>query len=194
GLAESAYKAHEALLRERASPYLCIPWLTPLSIPGVEAIWGQRFVAMYSRFADPVFPTPPEPVIQRPNFPSDAQLLKDYDGARLVLHEGERSWRDGHDVMTLPIDQWRDDWGPITRPQWDFNTANELLEQFFADQEFFNHINRSNPVAAEQELLKRGYRSVGQYFRVALTIAKHYGTPTDESLFCMVFDDADCQS
>ncbi|MGE0323611.1 MAG: DUF1266 domain-containing protein [Polyangiaceae bacterium] len=185
-------KAQQELLQGSESPYVSIPWLTPISIPGVTPVWGQRWARMYGLFAEPVFPHP-QPQVSRHRDHPEMQLLKDYDGAQLVVYEGQRRWQEQYE-QCISRDQWADDWGPLARSNWDFNTQHELLKQFFADEEAFKQLERENPNQVEQELQRRGYRSVGQFFRARITMSKHFGTPGGSWLAMSAFDDIDTQN
>ncbi|MCA9644878.1 MAG: DUF1266 domain-containing protein, partial [Myxococcales bacterium] len=153
---EPSQRAQAQLLQDSESPYVCIPWLTPISIPGVTPVWGQRWAGMYGLFGEPVFPHP-QPQVSRHRDHAEIQLLKDYDGAQFVIDEGERRWKEQYE-QCIGRDEWADDWGPLSRSTWDFNTQHELLKQFFADEEAFRQLEQENPNQVEQELQRRGYR------------------------------------
>lgn len=192
GSPEASQRAQAELLQDDESPFNSIPWLTPISIPGVTPVWGQRWARMYGLFAEPVFPHP-QPQVSRHREHPEEQLLKDYDGAQFVVYEGQRRWQE-HYEQCISRDQWADDWGPLARDTWDFNTQHELLKQFFADEEAFRQLERDNPNQIEQELQKRGYRSVGHFFRVRITMSKHFATPGGSWLAQSAFDDVDTQN
>jgi hypothetical protein len=182
GDVEATRAAAEALESEGESPWVCIPWATPLQIPGVQAEWSAGPMA-YAQHLPPRSPPPaPAPQLRTVH----ARVVRPADGAFLVESGGKQVWFDGHD-LDVPRDQWPDEWGPLaSRP-----TVEQVFEDFsIADLEF-SQTHANDPLLAERQLLQRGFRSVGQFFRVRATVLKHFATPTGESLMESSLDGGD---
>jgi hypothetical protein len=100
----------------------------------------------------------------------DDIVLETREGARLIQHgDGDVLWSDEHDRET-PREQWTDHWGPAGD-----GPTEETLVQFLYAQQVFDEEAQVDPRNAEKKLQAMGYRDVGDYFRVQLTVAKHFG-------------------
>jgi hypothetical protein len=99
-------------------------------------------------------------------------VIERRDGAALVEDpdDGERMWVNQVDG-DVPRDAWNDVWGPLDGPD-DGSLAN-----FFHHETVFNMEQQSDPAAAEGKLQAFGYADVGEFFKVRMTIVKHFGTP-----------------
>jgi len=117
----------------------------------------------------------------------DSRVLRSSDGADLVESDGEKLWVDRHNSEVAP-QAWRDDWGPMGS-----KTADTLPTFLFHEMKF-NEAQQGDPDQAEQVLTGFGYKSVGQFFRVRLTVVKHYATAQGPTLDQYVFDSQEVMS
>jgi hypothetical protein len=102
-----------------------------------------------------------------------ARIVRSADGADLIRDGDELQWVDRHDT-NVPRQAWRDDFGPLAGPQ--------ALEDFLYHEREFDRVRSGDPVEAEKRILAYGYRSVGQFFRVRMTMHKYHATPTGPNL------------
>jgi len=104
---------------------------------------------------------------------ANAKVVRRSDGADLIDEDGQQLWISRIDER-VPRDAWHDVWGPLTKlPQ-----ANRL-DEFVLHSRFFDRLHGGGqPLQAETKLRELGYQSVGEYFRVRITVHKYVGTPT----------------
>lgn len=98
----------------------------------------------------------------------DDSVIKRVDGAYMWKDEddGEIIWSPDIDTE-IPKDSWQDVWGPLS-------SADDLGTFLFHETQF-NLKMQGDAEEAEEEIKGFGYKDVGEFFKVRVTMLKHKG-------------------
>lgn len=111
----------------------------------------------------------------------DAKVIRRVPGADLVEEDGERLWVSRHD-SDVPVEQWKDVWGPLG------GRTDDALVKFFHAEQLFNETQQQDADAAEAKLRELGFKDAGEFFAARLTVLKHFGTRQGPNLGDAIFD------
>lgn len=111
------------------------------------------------------------------------KVLVQRDGAALIEDEddGDNIWVDQVN-KDIPRGNWPDDWGPAGHGPDD-----QTLATFLMHEMVFGMEHQSDPMNAEQKLIKFGYRDAGHFYKVRATVMKHFADYDGPNLGDCVF-------
>ncbi len=110
-------------------------------------------------------------------------VIRSMEGAALVEDpdDGSRHWSRTWNMDISPS-KWKDEWGPIK--------GKDDADTFWYHKYEFDLAQAGDPEEAEAKIKGFGYRDVGHYFQVEITLTKYYGTPdsSEDTLSAFILD------
>lgn len=119
---------------------------------------------------------------------SEGKVIREMPGAALCEHEDEELlWHSTHEI-DIPVDSWKDVWGPLG------GKGDDTLATFCYHEAVFGEEEMNGVEEVEEAVKNLGYEDMGQYYAVRLTIIKHWGTRNGPELSDCTLDSQEYMS